>query len=96
MYVIIIVICDSFTVWTGKPISCCRQNGQWPLPRYIHPDCNAISVSNNDPDYGKHGVRCLNYVRSMTVIKSDCTFGPAEQVCACDILIKYAVLQIQY
>ncbi|XP_003425663.1 peroxidase isoform X3 [Nasonia vitripennis] len=67
-------------IWTGKAISCCRNDGQWPLPRYIHPDCDAISVSDNDPIYGKHNIRCLNYVRSLPVLRSDCTFGPAEQM----------------
>ncbi|KAJ8676076.1 hypothetical protein QAD02_011862 [Eretmocerus hayati] len=67
-------------IWTGKAISCCRDDGQLPSPRYIHPHCNAITVSEDDPDYGKHGIRCLNYVRSLPVIKSDCTFGPAEQM----------------
>ncbi|XP_058794605.1 peroxidase-like isoform X2 [Phymastichus coffea] len=67
-------------IWTGKPISCCGDDGQWPLPRHVHPNCAAIPVAENDPDYGEHRVRCLNYVRSMPVLKSDCSFGPAEQM----------------
>ncbi|XP_011500916.1 PREDICTED: peroxidase-like [Ceratosolen solmsi marchali] len=67
-------------IWTGKPISCCRSDDQWPLPRYIHPDCQAISVAENDPIYGKFRVRCLNYVRSLAALRSDCSFGPAEQM----------------
>nr|UCR61005.1 peroxidase [Aphelinus asychis] len=67
-------------VWSGRPIVCCNEDGQWPLPRYIHPDCNAVSVAENDPDYRKHNVRCLDYVRSLPVLNSDCTFGPTEQM----------------
>lgn len=69
-----------FAAWTGKPIVCCRDDGQWPLPRYIHPGCDAVSVSDDDPVYGEHRVRCLTYVRSLPVLRTDCTFGPAEQV----------------
>ncbi|XP_023246127.1 peroxidase-like isoform X2 [Copidosoma floridanum] len=67
-------------IWTGKPISCCRDDGGWPLPRYIHPDCEAVSVAETDPVYGEQGLRCLNYVRSQPALGADCTFGPAQQM----------------
>ncbi|XP_011256334.1 peroxidase isoform X2 [Camponotus floridanus] len=67
-------------VSNGKPISCCQRDGDTLLPRHIHPDCSPISVSYGDPVYGKHDIRCMNYVRSLPVLKSDCTLGPIEQM----------------
>ena len=69
----------SFAVSSGKPISCCRSDGNPLSPRYVHPDCSAITVPDRDPVYGQHYVRCMNYVRSLPVLRSECTFGPAEQ-----------------
>ncbi|KAM0726439.1 Peroxidase [Formica fusca] len=67
-------------VSTGKPISCCQPDGDTLSPRYIHPDCSPISVPERDPVYGEYYVRCMNYVRSLPVLRSDCTFGPVEQM----------------
>ncbi|XP_076162998.1 salivary peroxidase/catechol oxidase isoform X2 [Ptiloglossa arizonensis] len=67
-------------VSSGKPISCCRSDGNALSPRHIHPDCSAITVSDGDPVYGEHYVRCMNYVRSLPVLRSECTFGPVEQM----------------
>ncbi|CAK9811196.1 Pxd [Anthophora plagiata] len=64
----------------GKPISCCRADGSALSPRHVHPDCSAIMVPDWDPIYGKHYVRCMNYVRSLPVVRSECTFGPVEQM----------------
>ncbi|XP_071554291.1 salivary peroxidase/catechol oxidase isoform X4 [Temnothorax nylanderi] len=67
-------------VSTGKPISCCQPDGDTLSPRHVHPDCFPISVSDRDPVYGQHYVRCMNYVRSLPVLRSECTFGPVEQM----------------
>lgn len=67
-------------VSSGKPISCCRSDGNTLSPRHIHPDCSAITVPDQDPVYGKHYVRCINYVRSLPVLRPECTFGPVEQM----------------
>lgn len=67
-------------VSSGKPISCCRTDGNALSPRHLHPDCAAINVPDKDPVYGKEWVRCMNYVRSLPVLKSECTFGPVEQM----------------
>ncbi|XP_011344830.1 peroxidase-like isoform X2 [Ooceraea biroi] len=67
-------------VSTGKPISCCQPDGDTLSPRHIHPDCSPISVPDRDPVYGEHYVRCMNYVRSLPVLRSECTFGPVEQM----------------
>ncbi|XP_012227185.1 peroxidase isoform X3 [Linepithema humile] len=64
----------------GKPISCCQPDGDTLSPRHIHPDCSPISVPDRDPVYGEHYVRCMNYVRSLPVLRSECTFGPVEQM----------------
>ncbi|XP_012141528.2 salivary peroxidase/catechol oxidase isoform X2 [Megachile rotundata] len=65
---------------SGKPISCCQPDGSALSPRHVHPDCSEITVPDQDPVYGEHYVRCMNYVRSLPVLKSDCTFGPTEQM----------------
>lgn len=73
-------------VSNGKPISCCQPDGDTLSPRHVHPDCSPISVPDRDPVYGEHYVRCMNYVRSLPVLRSECTFGPVEQVNNCHIL----------
>ncbi|KAG7204449.1 hypothetical protein KM043_004884 [Ampulex compressa] len=65
---------------SGKPISCCLPDGNALSPRHVHPDCSAISIPDQDPVYGMHYVRCMHYVRSLPVLKSECTFGPIEQM----------------
>lgn len=67
-------------VSSGKPISCCRPDGNTLSPRHVHPDCSIITVPDQDPVYGKHYVRCINYVRSLPVLRPECTFGPVEQM----------------
>ena len=62
------------------PISCCQDDGNWLTPRYIHPDCAAIHVPDHDPIYSKESVRCMSYVRSLPVLRTDCSLGPVEQV----------------
>ncbi|KAF3430719.1 hypothetical protein E2986_12643 [Frieseomelitta varia] len=74
-------------VSSGKPISCCRSDGNPLSPRYVHPDCSPITVPDRDPVYGQHYVRCMNYVRSLPVLRSECTFGPAEQASGTFFLI---------
>ncbi|XP_051159599.1 peroxidase-like isoform X2 [Leptopilina boulardi] len=64
----------------GMPISCCKEDGNTLLPRHIHPDCSAIPIEDHDPIYSSHSIRCMNYVRSLPVIRSDCSFGPLEQM----------------
>ncbi|XP_014616357.1 PREDICTED: peroxidase-like isoform X1 [Polistes canadensis] len=65
---------------SGKPISCCQTDGSALSPRHVHPDCAAITVPDRDPVYGTQYVRCMNYVRSLPVLRSECTFGPLEQM----------------
>lgn len=67
-------------VHTGSSIMCCRQDGGFLAPRYIHPACMPISVPQNDPFYSKYRQVCMNYVRSLIAMRPDCHFGPAEQM----------------
>lgn len=39
-----------------------------------------IAISSSDKFYSKHGQRCMNFVRAMTVEKQDCPFSPADQL----------------
>lgn len=67
-------------VHTGSSIECCRQDGKPLTPRYIHPYCLQVVIPDNDPDYSPYGAKCMNYVRSVTSLRSKCNFGPADQV----------------
>nr|CAD7574737.1 unnamed protein product [Timema californicum] len=65
---------------TGNSIICCRQDGSHLSPRYLHPSCFPITIPGNDPVYSKFGLQCMNYVRTVNAMRSDCSFGPAEQM----------------
>ncbi|XP_022826385.1 peroxidase-like [Spodoptera litura] len=68
------------TIHTNQAIRCCGNDG-FPLsPRYIHPSCMPISVPHDDPFYKDKYVTCMEYTRSVTTYRGDCTFGAAEQV----------------
>lgn len=70
----------SRTIHSKEAISCCDSSGRHLKPRYIYPSCMAISVPYDDPVYGPKSVDCMDYVRSVTTFRGDCTFGPAEQM----------------
>ncbi|XP_067013234.2 peroxidase isoform X2 [Anabrus simplex] len=61
-------------------IMCCKPDGRHLSPRYVHPACMPISIAHNDPVYSSRRMTCMNYVRSVTAMRSDCSFGPAEQM----------------
>ncbi|CAH2085530.1 unnamed protein product [Euphydryas editha] len=67
-------------IYTNQPIRCCDNSGSNLSPRYLHPSCMPISVPSEDPVYGKKFVTCMDYTRSVTTFRGDCTFGAAEQV----------------
>ncbi|XP_063226524.1 peroxidase-like isoform X2 [Bacillus rossius redtenbacheri] len=67
-------------VTTGDSIMCCRQDGSHLPPRYVHPSCYPISIASSDPFYSQFRVQCMNYVRSVSAFRSDCSFGPVEQL----------------
>ncbi|XP_072384159.1 salivary peroxidase/catechol oxidase-like [Diabrotica undecimpunctata] len=62
---------DSFT--------CCDTYGYDIAPRYKHPLCMPIQISSDDKYYSKKHVHCMNYVRSLPAMGSDCSIGYLEQ-----------------
>lgn len=62
-------------------IQCCLGNGQDMLPPELMNDkCIPICVPDNDPFYRRYGIKCINFVRSITTPRDDCSLGHAEQV----------------
>ncbi|CAH2040203.1 unnamed protein product, partial [Iphiclides podalirius] len=62
-------------------IQCCFGNGRDVLPpEWLNDKCIPICVPEGDPFYRHHGVRCLNFVRSVTTPRDDCGLGYAEQM----------------
>lgn len=63
------------------PINCCTPDGREVLPKQDrHPSCLPIFISSKDKFYAKHGQRCMNFVRAITVDKQNCPFSSADQV----------------
>uniref|UniRef100_A0A182NBC7 Uncharacterized protein n=1 Tax=Anopheles dirus TaxID=7168 RepID=A0A182NBC7_9DIPT len=69
------------TMHDGTDIECCTgEHGQL-LPRYRHPACKPMPVSEDDPYYRTYGATCLNYVRSaLSLGANGCHLGPANQL----------------
>ncbi|XP_068624783.1 peroxidase-like [Battus philenor] len=62
-------------------IQCCFGNGRDVLPpEWQNDKCIPICVPEDDPFYRHHGVRCINFVRSITTPRDDCSLGYAEQM----------------
>ncbi|XP_041968484.1 peroxidase-like [Aricia agestis] len=62
-------------------IQCCLGNGRDILPQdMLHDKCIPICIPEDDPFYSKQGVKCLNFVRSVTTPRDDCSLGHAEQM----------------
>ncbi|XP_023933908.2 peroxidase isoform X1 [Bicyclus anynana] len=68
------------TIHTNEAIRCCDDSGYNLSPRYLHPSCMPISVPDQDPFYKDKYVTCMDYTRSVTTYRGDCTFGAAEQM----------------
>ncbi|CAH0399183.1 unnamed protein product [Chilo suppressalis] len=68
------------TIHTNQAIRCCDSTGFQLSPRYIHPSCMPISVPDDDPFYKGKYVTCMEYTRSVTTYRGDCTFGASEQM----------------
>jgi len=67
-------------VKTNKSVDCCNENGMKQSPRYTHPSCAPIIIPKNDGFFSPLRRTCMNYVRSIPAMRTDCTFGPREQV----------------
>ncbi|CAK1543838.1 unnamed protein product [Leptosia nina] len=62
-------------------IQCCLGNGQDMLPQdMLNDKCIPIAVPEGDVFYRQFGIKCLNFVRSITTPKDDCSLGYAEQM----------------
>ncbi|KPJ13122.1 Chorion peroxidase [Papilio machaon] len=62
-------------------IQCCYGRGRDVLPQEWQNDkCIPICIPDDDPFYRQHGVRCINFVRSVTTPRDDCSLGYAEQM----------------
>ncbi len=59
-------------------VTCC-QNGQIIQESLRHPDCFLISIPANDTFFAQHNQRCMEFVRSLPAVRSQCTLGPREQ-----------------
>ncbi|XP_045535396.1 peroxidase isoform X2 [Papilio machaon] len=72
------------TIHTDQPIRCCDVSGYNLAPRHVHPNCMPISVPRDDPifkeDKNRNAITCMEYTRSVTTFRGDCTFGAAEQM----------------
>jgi len=75
-----------FIVKKNKSVNCCQDNGLNLSPRDTNELCMQIVVADGDPFYNFKYIgsdtiyRCMNYVRSVPAVWTDCTFGPREQV----------------
>lgn len=67
------------TIHTNQPIRCCDNSGSDLAPRYIHPSCMTISIPDKDPKFSDKAT-CMEYTRSVTTYRGDCTYGAAEQM----------------
>ncbi|KAF8782735.1 Chorion peroxidase like protein [Argiope bruennichi] len=63
----------------GDGILCCHPEIQ-KNPRLLHPACMPIHILDDDPYFHKFGRSCMHFLRSIAAPRSDCTFGPREQL----------------
>jgi peroxidase len=61
-------------------IECCDKESANLQPRYVHESCYPLKIPNDDQNYKKFYVTCLNYVRSALAVNEQCKFGSINQV----------------
>ncbi len=61
-------------------IKCCGDDGNIIDQTDRHPECFPILLPVNDRLYGRFRHRCMEFVRSTPAPRTDCNFGPREQV----------------
>jgi len=61
---------------------CCDSSGGFLSPALTHPECLAIEVPTTDPFYTRINVprTCMNFIRSLSGVRIDCSLGFADQV----------------
>ncbi|XP_037082561.1 chorion peroxidase-like [Pollicipes pollicipes] len=60
-------------------LDCCTRGVPRDVVRRL-PECFPIEVAANDPFYARHGVRCLNFLRSIPALGRSCVNEPAQQL----------------
>jgi len=68
-----------------KPIECCASDGH-DLARDLaaKAGCFPIRIPAEDPFYGAHNQRCMDFMRSSNDVSNGCNaYGPANQVNNC-------------
>ncbi|CAH2040567.1 unnamed protein product, partial [Iphiclides podalirius] len=68
------------TIHTNETLRCCDLSGFELAPRHRHPNCMTIRVPDDDPHFDGRSTTCMEYTRSVTTYRGDCTFGAAEQM----------------
>lgn len=61
-------------------IECCDRESAHLQPRFVHESCYPLKIPNDDQNYKKFYVTCLNYVRSALAVNEQCKFGSINQV----------------
>ncbi|CAI6358010.1 unnamed protein product [Macrosiphum euphorbiae] len=69
----------SVTMNSNKSVRCCSDDRKELSPRDIDHLCMQVVIPDEDPFY-MNRIRCMNYARSVPAVRSDCTFGPKEQM----------------
>lgn len=77
----------------GASISCCDANNDMMDPSLAHPACMAIPVAPDDEFYNINRTitTCMNFVRTVTGPRNNCSFGSADQVVGKDSYMLYRV-----
>ncbi|XP_029341367.1 peroxidase-like [Acyrthosiphon pisum] len=74
----------SIMIQRKKPVICCSDGGSPLIPSDTNNLCLPIKITREDPFFFNPkryvGNYCMNYVRSMPAVRSDCTFGTKEQM----------------
>lgn len=62
----------------GSRIHCCGLKND----QLVHPECLPIKVPSSDPFMSSriNQIRCIEYVRSCSAIRDQCSLGPREQI----------------
>lgn len=87
-----LIICN--LVSQNNSIECCDDDGISYSTKYMHPSCASITIPEDDQFFSQIGRTCMNYVRSIPAMRSDCTFGPREQVIFNKIIYLYNIYQL--
>ncbi|CAI6356941.1 unnamed protein product [Macrosiphum euphorbiae] len=64
---------------SNRPVRCCDEWKELYPGRIYHELCLAVKIPVEDPFF-RNNARCMYYVRSVPAVRSDCTFGPKEQM----------------